>query len=325
VYMVGRRLAVAIASASLVVPMVAGCGPEGTKPNGSPKAGGASTGAAGSAGESKKQQSIDMRRREENMIAACMKKSGFTYVPYVPQSMLNPPAPEPTDYASLKAFRGKYGFGDLYAPLVYPGDPNIAPPPEEPDPNDAIFDGLDPVQQKAYLKALNDDYQDKSGPLKLIGGCIAEAVKAVDQRAWKGAKYRFDHLGGHDPDVNSPEFKEKCEATPACKNYDADEARLKPLRDAYGSCLKRQGYPDDGNVYELDQTARRTLIARYDKLDKDPDLFRTKIDPVTARVELRKEIKVALEDLECGKDYIATNAEIEAEHEELAPPSGGLP
>jgi hypothetical protein len=96
--MVMRRLAVAVVSVALVLPMVAACNAEESRSTGSPE-GAAGTGATGAtgAGESKKQQSIDMRRREENMIAACMKKSGFTYVPYVPQEMLNPPAPKPTD------------------------------------------------------------------------------------------------------------------------------------------------------------------------------------------------------------------------------------
>jgi len=310
--------------AALMLPMVTACNAEEPRSTGSTEAG-AATGAAGAggAGESKKQKSIDMRRREENLIAACMKKSGFTYIPYVPASMLNPPAPKPTDYASLKTFRSKYGFGNLYAPYVYPGDPNLAQPTEN-DPNDAIVDGLDPNQQyNAYREALDGNWNDKSGQLELIGGCVAEAVKAVDPMAWRRAVYRHNNLSGKRLDENSREFKELCEASPACKNSDADDARLKPLQNAYVACLKRNGYPAD--EYDTDTAASDTLLARFDRLDTDPDVFTTKIDPAAARAELKNEIKVALEDLECGKDYIATKAEIEARNDALKPPSGGLP
>jgi hypothetical protein len=249
-----------------------------------------------------------------------MKKSGFTYIPHVPNDMLNPPAPKPSDYVSLKAFRSKYGFGDRFAPYVYPGDPNITEPTDV-NPNDTISGRLDPGQLKAYRVALDGNWNDKSGPLKLIGGCMAEAAKVVDPDNWTRAKLSYEmHKPGFDE--NSQEFKQSCATNPACSNYNADEARLKPLRDAYGACLKGKGYAvEDENVEEV---AKDSLVGELDRLDQDPDLFNTKIDPAAAREALKKEIRVALEDLECGKDYLATQAQIDAKNHELSPPSGRL-
>jgi hypothetical protein len=320
--MVSRQLAVAVVSAALVLPTVAACGGARHTSTGSPE-GVASTGAAG-AGESKKQQSIDMRRREENMIAACMKKSGFKYVPYVPQEMLNPPAPKPTDYASVKAFRSKYGFGNMYAPLVYPGDPNLAPPAKGDNPNDAIVSGLDKAQYKAYRTAFDGYFNDKSGPTKLVGGCVADAVKAVDPKAWKQSEFRDLRL--RDKAGAQAEYEKSCAANPAaCKRADDEQAQLTVLGEAYGACLKSKGYPVDLNADIVDEVARTSLTARFDELDTDPDVFTTTIDPTAARAELKNEIKVALEDLECGKDYLTTKAGQEARDAELSPPSGQLP
>jgi len=145
----------------------------------------------------------------------------------------------------------------------------------------------------------------------------------VDPDNWIRAKLRFE-TESRTLDENSQEFKQSCAKNPACKNADADEAQLKPLRDAYGTCLKGKGYPvEDGNA-EVEQAARDSVVALRDKFDKDPDPFKTVLDPADARKGLTSEIKVALEDLDCGKDYLATSAQIDARNHELSPPSGRL-
>ena len=302
--------------------LLAGCQAGKSGPAAASKAG-PKTGAA-SAGETNAQKSIDIRRREENMIATCMKKNGFTYIPHVPGDMLNPPAPKPSDYATLKTFRSKYGFGDVFAPYVYPGDPHIAPPAEDADPNDAIITRMDPTQRRAYDVALDNGVNEKTGPPRPLGGCKAEAAKALDPINYLRGKMRIASLSNKNAyDENSPEFKQTCAANPDCFNYNADEARLKPLRDAYISCLKSQGYPVENENFP-DQAAHDFASGLTDKYDKDPDPFKTVISPDDARKGLTSEIKVALEDLECGKDYIATQARIDAENHAQAPPSGRL-
>jgi hypothetical protein len=150
---------------------------------------------------------------------------------------------------------------------------------------------------------------------------VADAVKAVDPQAWKKVELR--DLSLHDKARAQAEYEKSCTADPApCKLADDELAQLRPLEDAYGTCLKSKGYPVDGNV---DDVARESLVARFDDLDTDPDVFTTKIDPATARTELTKEINVALEDLECGKDYLTTKAGQDARDAELGPPSGRLP
>ena len=125
--------------------------------------------------------------KAENMIADCMKKKGFRYVPH-PLSFESGEqisryagmlyVLEPAD--QVRAFRAKYGFGG-YSRLVYPNDPAVtvvAPDPSK-NPNNGIRDALDPAQQKAYDKALNGNMDAvKEGgkpPKNPEAGCGGEA------------------------------------------------------------------------------------------------------------------------------------------------------
>ncbi|MEK8144219.1 hypothetical protein NKH18_27270 [Streptomyces sp. M10(2022)] len=70
---------------------------------------------------------------EENAIAVCMKKKGFTYTPHManPQDADSSDSVDGQDYALAKKQRQKYGFG-TYAAAAYPDDPSApAPTPKE--------------------------------------------------------------------------------------------------------------------------------------------------------------------------------------------------
>jgi hypothetical protein len=323
----GRRLAAAVIGTALLLPSLAACAGE-VETTQSGAARGASdpaeSGASGSGNPgSKQQQSIELRRKEENLIAACMRKSGFTYVPHVPEEMLHPAAQRRTDYAALKTFRSKYGFGS-FAVVVYPGDPNVAPAAAD-DPNAATADRLSGTQKAAYERALYGNDRSKGA---MVGGCIGDAVKAVDPAAWKRAEFQHKTIdraakanGGA---VSSNDVDDTlCGADPGCAQLNSRKAELKPLEGPYAACLRGKGYAVEA-VGDITQAASATVSARFDKLNTSTDPFKPQVDPAIARTELKNEVKVALEDLECGKDYLVARGKLEAQAAELAPPSGGL-
>ncbi|MGH1554432.1 hypothetical protein ACRAWF_28280 [Streptomyces sp. L7] len=142
---------------------------------------------------------------EENAIAVCMKKQGFTYTPYVRTSAAADPlaSVDGEDYARAKQFRQKYGFG-YYAGAVYPNDPNVpfskAAQAKRTAPVDHDEDGLTDAQKKAYDIALSGP-PAKSKAEERPGGC-SEAGRVAAHGA--GAQRGGREEGGEGPRRREP-------------------------------------------------------------------------------------------------------------------------
>jgi hypothetical protein len=317
------KLLAVLFSAGIAVPvLLAGCGEDkGTAASGSgdSRASGTATANDASTGPDgltdRQKTSLEMRRKEEDMIAACMRRSGFTYKPYIPQQILHPFPDEPTDYEGLKAHRNKYGFG-FFSSHVYKGDPHVTVP-EDNNPNDAVVAALDPDQQKAYRLALSGrppaprtkDY------LKPSEGCIGEAVKAVDPQARKQREELAKSVSsGQEP--------------PGGAARRAARAQLAPLEPEYASCLHTKGIPTSPGNGPADlgvsDFASKLVQQRYDQLAFRSGSDGPHLDPDVARKELKREIKIALDDLECGKQYLPMQSKLRKQLDDAEPPTGGL-
>lgn len=279
------QAALALAALGLALP-VAGCGRRAeatatafdTPPAGAPA-------AATSKAPAGDPDSADVKA--ENMIADCMKSKGFRYVPHPLNfdsgeqisryaGMLY--VLEPAD--QVRAFRAKYGFGG-YSKLVYPNDPAVtvrAPDPSQ-NPNNGIRDALDPAQQKAYDKALNGDG---------AGGKMGDkAPKGTDMGCGGEASLKYYGSG--------PSENEQAANRREYAKFANDPAVVKAAQ-KYGDCLKAKGY----------------RVKRAQPGWVEQEMFTTWSDKAAdagsvsasaAQAGLTKEIKAALDDLDCGAEY----------------------
>jgi hypothetical protein len=272
-----HRLTTVAATLAGTVLVLAGCGSQGGTPA---AAGNVPTGSepAGDQAQLAK-QAQDKRSRAENMIADCMKQQGFTYVPYAPATSASPSSPSIrgqnpalVPYEDLNAFRQKYGFG-VYAADVYPQDPAVASrqATAQSNPNEAIKTGLDPARREAYSKAL---YGEGKGN----GGCANDSMKAV--------------FG----DTPADDAAKQAEARQAQLAFESDPGVLQAAH-AYASCLNGQGHKvSSTKPGTIEESLRQALITARGQ-------GQGSLTGDAARTALDNEIRQAMDDLECGKDY----------------------
>ncbi|MDF5751618.1 hypothetical protein [Spongiactinospora sp. TRM90649] len=252
----------------------------------------------------------ETQRKVENIIADCMKGKGFQYVPFVA-----PPFEAPKevakaysgDYEALKSHRQKQGYG-VFAIFVYPkelNNPMVEPDetakPQVVNPNNEIRVSLSKSQHAAYQDA-NDL-------------CYTKAVKDVTGKQVSG--YR-DHY----------EQAEARVGRLAAQELDGD-ARLVELAAATGSCLKAKGYTvastkptaiaDRGRErFEAIKRPMGELIPEdvaKGLAAKKGERYEPNLSVEQARPYLDREVKDAMDDLECGKEfyprYLPAHATIE--------------
>ncbi|WP_405949132.1 hypothetical protein OG588_24185 [Streptomyces prunicolor] len=227
---------------------------------------------------------------QENAIAVCMKKQGFTYTPHVRTSTETDAfaAVDGEDYARAKQFRQKYGFG-YYAGAVYPNDSNVpfskAATAKRTAPQDQDEDGLTDAQKKAYDIALVGPPAKTKAEEKVAGctetGRVAANGPALSAAAEKNAeKARDDQNHANGLALNG-------------------DAQLVQLAQQFASCLTAQGISvsttqPTGLVSMVRLDISRQLPENFMSLSKDKAL------PL-----LNKDIGIALKDLECGKKFRA--------------------
>ncbi|WP_433416363.1 hypothetical protein ACQP1V_40005 [Microtetraspora malaysiensis] len=222
----------------------------------------------------------------EQIRADCMKQRGFKYVAYV-----EPKRPEPdlSTYEAMKTYRQKYGFG-VFAQFVDPKDPltgSVETASGLDDPNRLIAQKLNASQLDAYNKAKD--------------GCYGKAVKEV---LHKKADSRLEGLmlqGGARDDLEEAEI-----------NGDSELVALIP---AFADCLVAKGQRVPSAMLPT-AMAKRGFDAFWDRLDalgdKESKGAPRDLTPAQARPYLDREIKAALEDLECGKEFYTRYAPKEA-------------
>ncbi|WP_143121105.1 hypothetical protein [Streptosporangium canum] len=268
------RVLTAMPAAVLALAVLSGCGAE--TPAAAPATGKAST-AADPHGK---------RRQVEAMRADCMKQKGFKYIPNIspPQGARNTVLRQMSgDYATMREYREKHGFGVFFI-AAYPDDPEEGTDQPLPNPNLELWPSLSGTQYKAWRAADNVCYA--AAFKKFTGKTVTSEEDVYKQGEALSLKTRKRLLDG-DP-------------------------RLVELAGGFGDCLKSKSYP----VTSLKPTALETRgWDAFDKqrtvaLDKHRESGAEGIDalllpPGKARPYLAKEIKAALDDLECGKDFYA--------------------
>jgi hypothetical protein len=272
--------------------LLAGCG--GAQAGNGPAAASArsaaapSTSADATAGTDANAQYDPKSVQFENLMADCMKKAGFQYVPAPlpigpPVNSLGAKDPALVPYDQLKAFRSKYGFGGLYAQDVYPNDPNVVPkdPPDRVNPNNAIRTALSPAQQEAYDDAYDGGYLRKieaAGTKKGIktGGCAA----SVSARVYPPGRGSTIDLAA------------SAKATQAEQAFTTDPTVVSDAQ-SYGTCLRQKGYTVPSTKPGVIEQTVSSIVEQEHTDNPDPD----------KRQGLDGEIKKALDDLECGRVY----------------------
>ncbi|GAA2290973.1 hypothetical protein GCM10010149_42690 [Nonomuraea roseoviolacea subsp. roseoviolacea] len=242
----------------------------------------------------------DRKQRLESVKADCMKQKGFKYVPFVAPPMKQTEETRKIasgDYQAMRKDREKNGFG-VYAEYVYPDEfdtPMAKPDAAHTDPNYKIQSQLSPAQLDAYQKA--SDACEVAGAKQVLGLTLKSGMDYFEQHNAAREKALTDEL-------------------------DSDP-RLVELAGAMATCLKGKGYAvadtapsamaEQGRNSFLEQQDRQGRKQRTDVPDSEPKAKKGEIPhyvmpqltPEEAKPYLDKEIKAALDDLECGKDFYA--------------------
>ncbi|MEV0620428.1 hypothetical protein AB0I81_44400 [Nonomuraea sp. NPDC050404] len=240
----------------------------------------------------------DKKHQFESAKADCMKQKGFKYVAYVkPEKQLSDQDRKLAsgDYEAMRTYREKYGFG-IFSRHVYPTEIGIETSHEEvdDDPNVKILRKFSPAQHDAYNKAKD--------------ACISAASKQV---LGLTVKSNIDYFGQYTLSLRRLRGAE----------LDGD-AKLVELAGSMATCLKGKGHPVKdtkpsrmqrrGEDLFMDQQGaigreQQGDLPKGPKMTKETRQFQMPtLSPQQARPYLDKEIKAALDDLECGKDFYAT-------------------
>ncbi|MER5320833.1 hypothetical protein [Streptosporangium roseum] len=269
------RVLTVMPAAALALAVLSGCGAEAA-PAAAPAIGKAST-AADPHGK---------RRQVEAMRADCMKRKGFKYIPNIspPQGARKTFLRQMSgDYAVMREYREKYGFGVFFT-AAYPDDPEEGSNQPLPNPNMELWPSLSETQYEAWRAADNVCYA--AAFKKFTGKTVISEEDVYKQGGALSLKTRKRLLDG-DP-------------------------RLVELAGDFGGCLKGKGYP----VTSLKPTAleargrdtfgkQRTAAVDKHRESGAEGIDALRLPPDAARPYLVKEIKAALDDLECGKGFYA--------------------
>lgn len=224
--------------------------------------------------------------RRENLRADCMKRKGFVYAVNVPpEEWGKVTGRDVGDYEAMKADREEHGFY-LYYHLIYKEDKR-GKPMSIPDPNNEITGKLSKVQRAAWDEASSE--------------CFRQSVKTFYNM---DVKDEFDFTG------QQVEAQQKV----LQRELNGDD-QLIALGQKFGDCLKSAGYrvpslrPTDlatrGRFVLQDEM---TALARQQGQKGDPPkggYLEPQLTKAEATTHFRQEVKAALDDLECGRDFYA--------------------
>ncbi|MGW4471838.1 hypothetical protein ACWENQ_19395 [Nonomuraea sp. NPDC004354] len=214
---------------------------------------------------------VDKARERETVIATCMKQKGFPYTASVSRPKKSDA--NPADYAVMKADRSKYGFG-VFSAVVYPKPQET----RAPDPNQATMEGLSGAKRDAYVKTLNE--------------CRVTALQQVDGLKVTSVADYQDQMSTAIENID--------------KTLDGDP-KLVELAAPFAECLKSKGERvTSAKPLALSARGMQVWGEQADQLGKAG-----KVTAEVARPYLAKEIKSALVDLECGKDFYAAFAPLQ--------------
>ncbi|MBE1592284.1 hypothetical protein ACFPOI_16730 [Nonomuraea angiospora] len=222
----------------------------------------------------------NQQRQAQTQLATCMKGKGFTYHPVVSMPELPDAVKQEMsgDYPAMKKYRSKYGFG-FAASVIYPNDGvgrmarRIGEGDTGDDPNAKVIAGLSKAQQDAYFQAM------EACNLEMINKATGKKLKSMQEAA----------------EAQSEMMKQIIS-----REIDGDP-KLVELASAFADCLKGKGYKvTSQRPSDIARSTESTFMTEFGKLGgKQPPTADE------ARPMLQREIKAALDDLECGKDFYA--------------------
>ncbi|MEV0230598.1 hypothetical protein [Nonomuraea sp. NPDC050786] len=240
----------------------------------------------------------DKKHQLEAAKADCMKQKGFKYVAWVKPEI--PTGEEDRlrdagDYQAMRKYREKYGFG-IFAEYVYPQEMDTPQAQAErgaADPNAKIQEALSDTQLGAYYKAKD--------------ACMATAGKQVLGVTLKSNIDYYNQIA-----------MARKRATSSTLDTDP---KLMELSTAMATCLKGKGYTvGDTTPTAMAKRGETAFSEQQDKLGREQDdtvpdvpspgkkgqrqeIHMPRLTAEQAKPYLAKEIKAALDDLECGKDF----------------------
>ncbi|MEV4250697.1 hypothetical protein AB0J63_45795 [Streptosporangium canum] len=255
----------AFVTAALALAVLTGCATDAPEP--------AAPSATGAGQEAK--------WKMERLKADCMKQKGFKYTPFVMSGPKETEAQKKIaagDYAAAKEVRTKYGYR-IFAQFVYPEDSaSGALVVEEYGQNPNQEARMNETQFNAYKTAED--------------ACMAKAFKAVLN---KDVKDWMDVLKMH------VDLKKQLTA----RRLDGD-AELVSLAATFGDCLKGKGYAITSlKPSDLANRGEKAMLAQVGKIGKEQGKSWPDLTAEQARPYLATEVKDALDDLECGKEFYA--------------------
>ncbi|MEV6864030.1 hypothetical protein AB0M44_23850 [Streptosporangium subroseum] len=244
-----------------------------------------------------------VRRHTEAAIGDCMKQKGFKYNPSMPpdQKTAEDVKRETGDYQAMRRHREKYGFS-VYSLYVYPEDRKSGGMSfANQDPNNPIMMALSSAQLESWRTTRET--------------CYSKAVKELTGRTVSSEIDLYEQAGA---------MLEQAES----RELDGD-AQLLDLAGRFGDCLKAKGvrvrslrpttvdgagkavFMEEmyalGDKQLLDNGADPARVAERGGEKNAPRKggFLPNLTPEESRPYLAGEIKAALDDLECGKDFYA--------------------
>ncbi|MEV0387395.1 hypothetical protein [Nonomuraea sp. NPDC050643] len=221
----------------------------------------------------------NQQRQTQTQLATCMKGKGFAYHPMVSMPELPDAVKQEMsgDYPAMKKYRSKYGFG-FAASIVYPNDgvgrmARQMGEDDTDDPNGKVIAGLSKPQREAYFEAM------EACNLEMFNKATGKKHKSMQEVAEAQGEMLKQIIG---------------------REIDGDP-KLVELASAFADCLKGKGYRvTSQRPSDIARSTESSFMTEFGRLGR-------KQNPTAdeARPLLRREIKAALDDLECGKEFYA--------------------
>lgn len=259
----------------------------------------------------------EQNRKTEELVAQCMTKEGFEYVPntsngtvIISDSEENPWKPDDREWVE------KYGYGAVNYPgrqEMAEGQPEASEAPV--DPNNEYVQSLTEAEQQAFYAALY--------------GAPADESQAEDQNEDGSYEYHWEDAGCYgwaQHEIQGDNFWERDEYKPiieALTTFYSDlqsSPEYAELDSEWSGCMADAGFDGFKTQAEAAQSIYDLINAYYEDMPQDDevsDTFGTPDDPEFAQIG-EQELPLALADLDCREktDYRARQLRIQFDLEE---------
>lgn len=236
----------------------------------------------------------EKRHLMETMRTDCMARKGFKYVQNIPEPQkvsADERLRSAGDYRAMLKYREKYGFG-MFADYVRPDDPEVRAG------STGELVSSPRVQADLRLQRSMSETQ-RAQWIIANDACHSEAIKELTGRTVTGEQDLWRRMG---------EISRRLRAV----EIDGDPALVRLARD-YGDCLRSGGVRVASvKPTEIETSAQSHFEAGLGAVAQREDGVRDGVyTPAFSAEEaapyLASEVKAAIEDLECGKDFYAAH------------------